>query len=299
MVKLSLELDGLRAFLAVIEKGGFTAASDTIGRSQSAVSLKIRKLEEVIGKPLFTRNAHKTTLTPSGALLVDYARRLVDDSDTALAHLRAPDAIGTIRLGLGELFVPDHLPWVLARFKNAYPKVKLEVRVGLSADMLPDLRAGALDLVVTNREGDERSGRVIWTEPLLWVASKSFEMPKTGPVPLVTLPPQCSYRRMALEALQRAGRTGDVVYACTSLSGVEAALTVGSGIAIIGESVLRRNPALRDIGQTLPALPPCEIAAFGTADTPPTARSMLLSFIEDSLKTLTPRTNSVQIEPRA
>lgn len=289
MVDFSLELDGLRAFIAVAEKGGFTAASDTIGRSQSAVSLKIRKLEEAIGKPLFIRNAHKTSLTPSGELLLGYAKRLVQESDAALAHLRAPDATGTIRLGLGELFVPDHLPWVLARFKCAYPKVKLEVRVGLSADMLTDLRAGALDLVVTNREGDEQGGRVIWTEPLLWVAAKAFDIPKTGPVPLVTLPPQCLYRRLALESLQKIGRTGDVVYVCTSLAGVEAALVVGSGIAIMGQTALCRNPALRDIGQGLPTLPPCEIAAFGGDDNQATAHRMLLGFIEDSLKAVNSR----------
>lgn len=289
MADLAFDLDGLRTFLAVAEKGGFTAASDTVGRSQSAVSLKVRKLEETIGKPLFLRNAHKTSLTPAGELLLGYAQRLLHDSDTALAHLRAPDAAGTIRLGLGELFVPDHLPWVLARFRCAYPKVKLEVRVGLSADMLPDLRAGALDLVVTNREGDERAGRVIWTEPLLWVAAKDFNIPKTGPIPLVTLPQQCLYRRMALEALQTIGRTGDVVYVCTSLAGVEAALVVGSGIAIMGQSILCRNPALRDIGQNLPALPPCEIAVFGEADSPSTARGMLLRFIEDSLTAIYPK----------
>lgn len=291
MVDLSFELDGLRAFLAVAEKGGFTAAADTVGRSQSAVSLKIRKLEEIVGKPLFVRNAHKTMLTPAGELLLCYARRLIHESDTALAHLRAPDAAGTIRLGLGELFVPEHLPWVLARFKCAYPKVKLEVRVGLSADMLQDLRAGALDLVVTNKETDEHTGRVIWTEPLLWVAANDFIMPESGPVPLVTLPPQCLYRRMALEALREIGRTGDVVYACTSMAGVEAALVVGSGIAIMGQSVLLRNPELRDIGQMLPLLPPCQIAAFGETDSPQTARGMLLSFIEDSLKALRPKPN--------
>lgn len=289
MVDSSFGLDGLRAFIAVAEKGGFTAASDAVGRSQSAVSLKIRKLEGVVGKSLFIRNAHKTTLTPAGELLLGYAKRLTQEADAALAHLRAADATGTIRLGLGELFVPEHLPRVLARFKCAYPKVKLEVRVGLSADMLADLRAGALDLVVTNREGNERAGRVIWTEPLLWVAAKDFTLPDSGPIPLVTLPPQCLYRRMALDALERMGRRGDVVYVCTSLAGVEAALVVGSGIAIMGQSVLCRNPAVRDIGQTLPALPPCEIAVFGATASPKTARGMLLCFIEDSLKMASPK----------
>jgi DNA-binding transcriptional LysR family regulator len=94
---LQLELDGLRAFLAVVEHGGFTAAAEHVGRTQSAVSLKIRKLEEALGKPVFVRNAHRTALTPAGELLLGYARGLVEESEVALAHVRAPDAVGTIR----------------------------------------------------------------------------------------------------------------------------------------------------------------------------------------------------------
>ncbi|MCQ9156478.1 LysR family transcriptional regulator, partial [Acidomonas methanolica] len=172
-----MELDELRAFLAVAEQGGFTAAADRIGRTQSAVSLKIRKLENTLGKTLFVRNAHRTALTPAGELLVGYARRLVRESDAALAHLRAPDTTGAIRLGIGELFVPEHLPRILTRFRRAHPAVRLEVQVGLSADLLRELRAGTLDLVVANREGDGRGGRVIWTEPLRWIASDDFDFP--------------------------------------------------------------------------------------------------------------------------
>jgi DNA-binding transcriptional LysR family regulator len=87
-------------------------------------------------------------LTPAGELLLDHARRLVRDSDAALAYLRAPETAGAIRLGLGELFIPDHLPRVLVGFRHAYPKVRLEVRVGLSADLLGDLRGGRLDLAL-------------------------------------------------------------------------------------------------------------------------------------------------------
>jgi DNA-binding transcriptional LysR family regulator len=281
--KLNLELDGLRAFLAVAEKGGFTAAAYSVGRTQSAVSLKIRKLEDTLGKPLFVRNAHRTVLTPAGELLLGYARRLVRDSDVALAHLRAPEATGAIRLGIGELFVPGHLPRILTRFRRSHPKVRLDVRVGLSADLLRDLRAGTLDLVVANREGEETGGRVIWTEPLRWVAAEDFEMPDSGPVPIVALPPQCPYRRMAVDALAAIGREAEVTYACTSLAGVEAALTAGSGVAIVDQSSLSRNPGLKDIGQDLPSLPVCQIAVFGEAIAPQGAPAALIHFIEDSL----------------
>ncbi|WP_250501234.1 LysR substrate-binding domain-containing protein [Caballeronia sp. GAWG1-5s-s] len=279
-----LDLDSLRTFLAIADGGSFTAAAASVGRTQSAISLKIRKLEEALDKQLFERNAHRTTLTPAGELLLGYARRLVRDSDAALAHLRASEATGTIRLGIGELFVPDHLPRVLTRFRQAHPKVRLEVQVGLSADLLEHMRSGALEVVVANREGDERGGRVVWTEPLRWVAADDFELGNSGPVPLVALPPQCAYRRMAIDALASVGRPADVVYACTSLLGVEAAIAAGSGLAILGQSSLARNPGLRDLSPHLPPLPACEIAVYGEAANNGRALRALIQFIEDSLR---------------
>jgi DNA-binding transcriptional LysR family regulator len=283
MATTQLELDSLRAFLAIADKGSFTAAAGSVGRTQSAVSLKIRKLEDALGKPLFFRNAHRTELTPAGELLLGYARRLVRDSDAAVAHLRAPEATGAIRLGIGELFVPDHLPRVLTRFRRTHPRVRLEVQVGLSADLLKEMRAGALDLVVASRDSDDMGGRVVWTEPLRWVAATDFEWSEEGPVQLVALPAQCPYRRMAIDALAGMGRTSEVVYACTSLLGVEAAIAAGSGLAILGQSSLLRNPGLRDIGHHLPPLPVCQIAVFGDATGIHDAGGALIRFIEDSL----------------
>jgi DNA-binding transcriptional LysR family regulator len=114
-----------------------------------------------------------------------------------------------------------------------------------------DSTARALDLVVANREGDETGGRVIWTEPLRWVAAEDFEMPTQGAIPLVALPPLCPYRRMAIDALSATGNDSEVIYACTSLAGVEAALAAGAGVAILDQSALSRNPRLADIGRGL------------------------------------------------
>ncbi|MCQ9157205.1 LysR substrate-binding domain-containing protein, partial [Acidomonas methanolica] len=106
---------------------------------------------------------------------------------------------------------------------------------------------------------------------------------ENGVVPLVALPPQCAYRRMAIDALRSAGRKSEVVYACTSLAGVEAALAAGAGLAILDQSALSRRPGLRDVGHGLPTLPACEIAVFGEADNPQAAPAALVRFIEDSL----------------
>ncbi len=278
-----LELDHLRAFLAVVDSGGFTAACGSVGRTQSAVSLKIRKLESILGKAVFIRNAHRIVLTPTGEMLLGYARRLVQESDEVLDRLLETETSEPVRLGLAELVAPDHLPRVLTRFRRAYPRVTLDVQIGLAADLLKGLRRGALDLVIANREGDEWDGRAICAAPLHWVAAGDYELPATGPVPLVTFPSQCSYRQLAIAALQTVGRASKVVCTCTSLAGVEAAVQAGLGLAVLGRSSLRggRQP-MRDVGRGLPPLPDCEIAIFGERAMRGSATPALATIIEES-----------------
>ncbi|MBB2200504.1 LysR family transcriptional regulator [Gluconacetobacter tumulisoli] len=285
-----LDLEDLKIFLAVVDGGGFTAAARRVGRTQSAVSLRVRKLEGLIGRPLFTRNAHSTIPTPAGEMLEGHARDLLDRSRSALRRLRGPETAGTVRLGLGEVFVPDCLPRVLARFRHAYPGVTLEVQVGLAADLLTRLEAGGLDLVLANREdGQTVPGRVVWREPLCWIAGRAYPhaMPPfaaDGALEFVTLPPQCCYRRIACTLLRAAGRQVRIVYSCSTVAGVEAALEAGWGVAVLGRSSLQRCRGLRDVGAGLPPLPSCEIAIFGERHDNGPALGELVRFMEDALR---------------
>lgn len=256
------DLESLRTFLAVLDAGGFTAAGQRLARTQSAVSLKIQKLEQVMGAPLFVRGPRQLALTAAGERLVAPARQLLAQSEALWLQVCGDQAEGVIRLGLGELFVPDHLPAVLQRFVQAFPRITLEVSVGLAADLLRQQAMGGLDLVLANREPGQSGGRRVWTEPLRWLAAEGSAWPRSQALPLLVLPADCMYRRLAIDSLGRAGRSWRVALTSSSLAGVEAAAAAGLGVAVLGRSSLQRHPLLRDLGSELPELPDCEIALF-------------------------------------
>ena len=227
-MRADLDPDLLRCFLAVTDSGGFTAAGERIGLSQSAVSLKVKRLENQLDRRLFARTSRSLALTEDGELLQGLARRLLAMNEEAVRRLTAPPLEGRLRLGVSEYLVPQHLPGLLAGFRRAHPRVRLEVRIGLSSDLLPQLEAGGLDLVFAKRDPGDRHGRVIAEEPLVWVGSAELTAPHE-PLALLTMPPPCSYRAAAVGALDRIGRDWEIVFTSPSIMGVQAAVTAGLG----------------------------------------------------------------------
>lgn len=259
-----LDIDALRAFVAIVDHDGFTAAADRLARTQSAISMKIKRLETLLGRTLFDRTGRAMTLTADGELLLGYARRLLALNDEAVAHLVAPDTAGLIRFGVAEYFAPEHLPVLLARFRRAHPRVRLEVSVGMSSDMVRDLEAGLLDVVVGKRDEGGPQGRLLWREPSCWVASHDWMPdPDGGPVPLCQMPAPCIYRSRAVNALDRIGRPWQTIYTSGSIFAVRAAALAGLGVTTLGAGSL--VPGLRVLGadEGFPDLDPVETAVFG------------------------------------
>ncbi|MBP2301696.1 LysR family transcriptional regulator [Azospirillum picis] len=283
-----LEIDALRAFVTVAEAGGFTAAADRLGRTQSAVSVKIKKLEEVLGRRVFERTSRSLALTHDGELLLGYARRLLDLNDETVRRFAEPAAEGELRLGVAEYFLSDHLPHVLGRFAKLHPRLHIDVRVGMCSDLVTALDTGDLDLVISRRDVGDSRGRGIWTEPMRWVAAPGLEIPQDGPLPFCALPAPCVFRNRGLAALGAAGRAWRVVYTSGSVMGVQAAVRAGLGVAVLSESSI--PDGVRRLGPEdgLPELGEVEMAIFG--ETPRNRRlaEPLVGFILDSLAALRP-----------
>lgn len=259
-----LDLDALRAFVAIIDHDGFTAAAERLHRTQSAISMKIKRLESVLGRSLFDRTGRAMTLTAEGELLLSYARRLLALNDETVARLMAPDAAGLVRFGVAEYFAPEHLPLLLARFRRAHPRVRLDVSVGLGSDMVQEIAEGHLDVVIAKRNETGPQGRFLWREPVVWVASSDWQAEAgDAPVPLCLLPDPCIYRTRAVAALERAGRSWHTTYASGSFLAVRAAALAGLGVTCLGAGAL--VPGLRVLGPAdgFPALDPVETAVFG------------------------------------
>lgn len=267
------ELSLLRTFVAIVDNGGFTSAAGRVGRTQSAVSLQVRRLEEGLGCRVFERGGRTggPQLTPDGEVLLAYARRILHLCDEARSRLVEPDARGTVRLGTPEDFATVHLPDVLARFARAHPRVGLEVTCDFTVNLLDGFSKGLYDLVLFKREPQGGpSGRAsmpegvgVWREVLVWAASPRLVLEAREDLPLVLAPAPDVYRRRALAALDAAHRPWRVVYTSPSLAGLQAAVRAGLGVTVLPRGMLPHGAvALSEAEHRLPALPDTQIVLY-------------------------------------
>lgn len=288
MKQPDLEIDLLRTFVTLAETGSFTQAGDILGRTQSAVSQQIHRLEDIVGKVLFARTSRIVALTIDGEQLLPHAHAIIALNDEALRSVKAPPLAGLLRLGVSEDFIPRQLPLLLAQFGRAHPGVRLELRTGLSTALVETLNLGELDLVIAKRDAQPQAGRVIWREPLIWMAAKGFKVGQTDQLPLVLLPTPCSYRRIMLDMLRAAERPWRISCTAHSIMGLQAAVQGGLGVSILGKSFLGAELAKLPEECNLPALPDTEIAVFGEEGARVELADCLVQFLLNALEKLNP-----------
>jgi DNA-binding transcriptional LysR family regulator len=251
----SLEPELLRSFVAIADSGGFTAAARRVNRTQSAVSMQIKHLEELLGRELFSRGGRAVTLTPDGEMLLGHARRILRVHQEALAAFD-PDALaGEVTIGAPDDYASTFLPRILARFGETHPRVQVNVVCKPSVELLPCLADGSVDLaLVTQGTGDER-GILVHREPLVWLTSARHRAHERDPLPLAVFERGCIFRRWALERLDEAGRRARIAYTSMSVAGIYAALEAGLAVGVLLRSNLR--PGLRTLGEAegFPRLP--------------------------------------------
>ena len=259
MITLPTEL--LRALVAVADAGGVTRAAEGLGRTQPAVSLQIKRLEEMVGQVLFDRANRAFGLTPAGETLTGYARRILLLHDEAVARVMRPEPAGAIRVGLPNDFAVTLLPGILGGFAAEFPEVSLEVGCALSHSLLDALGEGDRDMVVamTGGEGHPAAARM-WSERLVWCGIEGAGADGGGPVPLIAYPEGCTYRKRMIDALERSGRAWRVVYTSPSLAGLTAAVQAGLGVTALSERTA--PPALKRRTAGLPPLADVSIGIY-------------------------------------
>src|SRR6516164_7259886 len=196
-----LEFDLLRAFVAVAECGGFRRAAERLHLTQSTVSQQIRRLELETGRSLFRRNTRTVALTDDGEMLLGDARRLLQLEEAARFRLEAPRLSGTVRLGVVEEVAGGSLPSALGRFATLHPAVKLEVQIGVSAELIEQFDKGRLDVVFAKRPLGTSRGRLVWREPMVWAAADTFDLVLDSTLPLALYRERSVSREAALAAL--------------------------------------------------------------------------------------------------
>lgn len=270
---VSLDIDLVRTFASIARLGSFTRAAERLGRQQSTISLQIARLESAVGVKLLERSPRAVSLTEEGKSFLEYAEKLLDLNDEAIARFREPMMTGVVRLGTPEDFATRHLPDVLARFAQAYPAVALEVTCDLTLNLLQRFRDGEFDLVLVKQEPSVKAKGVrVWREPLVWVSGTRDLSKAREVLPLVVSPPPCVYRKRATSALTKAKRPWRVSYTCGALSGTIAAVRAGLGLAVLPKDMVPSGLHVLDAGQ-LPDLADTEIALLEARGlTPPAQR---------------------------
>ena len=255
-----LDIDQLRTFVAIAETGSFTRAADEVHRTQSAVSMQMKRLEERVGRPVFERDGRQSRLTADGQRLLEYARRILQLNDEAVSALAEPELAGSIRLGLPDDYADRLLPRVLAAFARSHPAIEINVACEQSTSIFQRVEEGRLDLGIVTHGDCGGLGEIFRREPLYWVASEQHCAEEIDPLPLALGPRTCSWRRAALAALDRAGRSYRVAYVSPSAAALSGAVLAGLAISVLPESAVRNEMRVFKSADGFPALPPCDIA---------------------------------------
>ncbi len=255
-----LDIDQLRTFIAIAETGSFTKAAEVVHKTQSAVSMQMKRLEERVGRPIFARDGRASRLTDEGDRLLDYARRIVKLNIEAMASLASAELSGRVRLGVPDDYADRYLPEIMARFSATHPNVELTVVCDPSTDLIDRIDTGDLDLaIITDCETMNRETEIIRREQLLWVGSTRHSVHLEGPVPLALGRQTCNWRQEAISMLQAVDRPFRILYTSSNSTAVSAAVLAGLAISVLPESGLR--PGMRVLGPSdgFPALAPCRI----------------------------------------
>ena len=228
----------LKSFLALAETRNFTRAAERLGVSQPTVSQHVRKLEQAAGRVLVTRDTRDVRLTDNGDAMAGFARTILAANDVATRYFSGAAMRGRLRFGTADDLAITGLPRILREFRQLYPQINLELTVSQSDQLHRRLKAGALDLVFVKWVSGAQEGEVVKQDTFAWVGLEQTVLEPGAPVPVIVYPAPSLSRKLALDALEDAGRTWRVTCTTKQISGVLAALRAGIGIAVMPTSLV-------------------------------------------------------------
>jgi DNA-binding transcriptional LysR family regulator len=260
-----LNLDLLRVFIAVAESGGFTRAASVLHRSQSAVSMQIKRLEEILSVPVFARNATSIQLTAEGEIFIAYARRILRLVDESISKVNTKKLVTSIRLGCIEDYAARCLPRILAEFWSEHPEIHIEVSTGETPQLLARLGSDH-DVVLAMHPAGSGEGRFVCLDALSWVVSPTQSPHETEPIPVALRPEGCLEREWAILALDSAGRPWRCAYVSAGIGTLQTAVEQGLAVGVFKESTIARDLHRLGTAEGFPLLPDVEIALHIASD---------------------------------
>jgi DNA-binding transcriptional LysR family regulator len=281
-----LDIDQLRTFIAISETGSFTKAAEVVNKTQSAVSMQMKRLEERLERPIFARDGRASKLTDDGQRLLDYARRIVKLNVETLAAFSDGELSGRVRLGVPDDYADRYLPEIMARFSRSYPAVELSVLCEPSVDLLERIDANEIDLAIVTNCESKRASETFRRERLLWVTSNRHSTHLEERLPIALGRPSCVWRRTAIERLEAIGRPFRILYSSSNAGAVAAAVLAGLAVSVLPESGLRPGMRVLAASDGFPDLPSCRVGLVRNAHESSALADALAEHIVSSLDNL-------------
>jgi DNA-binding transcriptional LysR family regulator len=241
----ALDIDLLRSFIAIAETGSFTRAAIEVNKTQSAVSMQMRRLEDMTGRPLFARDGRNMRLTQDGSRLLDHARRLTQLNDEAMSAFIQPALSGTVRLGTPDDYADIMLPGILARFAKSHPLVRVDVECEPSSTLLGRTQRGEIDLSIITVDCDLSQAQILRREALIWATSEQHRTEEQEILPLAISQDGCPWFDLAIGALQGWNRQYRIAYSTQSATVTTTAVLAGLAVAVLPRMLLR--PGMREL----------------------------------------------------
>jgi DNA-binding transcriptional LysR family regulator len=277
-----LDLLLLKTFVAVIDTKSLTAAGKRVGRTQSAISQQIQRLEYGVGKQLIRRDRRRLVLTQNGELLLQYARAILRLNDEARARLSTPEIEGQVRFGTPDLYAAYLLPSVLASFARAHPRIDIEFRCALSIFLHAALAQNELDLALVTGRPSDKGGQFVRRERLVWVAAPDAHPEDEEVVPLAMLPTGAVYRNLALEALSGI-RKWRIVCVSESIAGLQAAVFAGLAVSVVARCAVIPGMRMLSVAENMPPLPKVDLMLHRSTRSNLPAVSRLADYVVEQI----------------
>lgn len=235
----NLDVDLLKTFLAIADTGSFTRAAEEVNKTQSAVSMQMKRLEETLARPLFARDGRASRFTNDGEKLIEYARRMVSLNDETVSAFTRPELTGRVRFGTPDDYADRFLPEILARFSRTHPLVTVDVDCVMSNHLYERVRNGEIDIALVTECSNVAADEVFRSEPLAWVTSARHSVHLLDTLPVAVSHPGCEWRLAVTRALDEAGRKYRIAYSSPNSNAVNAAVLAGIAVGAMPELCVR------------------------------------------------------------
>ncbi len=278
----NLDIDLLKTFTAIARHGNFTRAAIEVNKTQSAVSMQMKRLEEIIGRSLFTKHGRLNRLSDDGEKLLEYAHRIIRLNDEAVSSFHQPELAGSITMGTPDDYADQMLPEILARFARSHPHIQVSVECNSSFDLADAIEAGRLDLAIVTTGRKIYADTIVRREALVWMTSIRHYPHEQKVIPVALTNHGCTWRQKAIDSLEQGNHNYRIAYSSDNSNAIAAAVLSGLAIAAMPRLVIRPGMRVLTEADGFPTIGEFNIGLLRAQNTSNSAIDALAHHIADS-----------------